>query len=92
MSPQRRIFRKRLNIKDIKDGSTEEVIVKSIDNVSLTDNVSTTNVDKADIFAMLEVFSKTGGKLYFDHSTHNIAPVQHVVSLRGGGEDIDDVV
>ena len=62
MSPQRRIFRKRLNIKDIKDGSTEEVIVKSIENVSLTDNVSTTNVDKADISTILEVFSKTGGK------------------------------
>ena len=59
MCPQRRIFRKRLHIKHIKDGSTDKVIVKSIENVGLADNVSTTNVDEDDISAMLEVFSKT---------------------------------
>ena len=58
MSPQRGIFRKRLQIKDVKDGSAEEVVVKSKQNVRLTDDVTTTNIDEADILAMFEVFSK----------------------------------
>ena len=58
MSPQRGIFRKRLQIKDVKDGSAEEVVVKSKQNVRLTDDVPTTNIDEADILAMFEVFSK----------------------------------
>ena len=58
VSPQRGIFRKRLQIKDVKDGSAEEVVVKSKQNVRLTDDVPTTNIDEADILAMFEVFSK----------------------------------
>ena len=58
MSPQRGIFRKWLQIKDVKDGSAEEVVVKSKQNVRLTDDVPTTNIDEADILAMFEVFSK----------------------------------
>ena len=58
MSPQRGIFRKRLQIKDVKDGSAEDVVVKSKQNVRFTDDVPTTNIDEADILAMFEVFSK----------------------------------
>lgn len=72
MSPQRRIFRKRFNIKNIKDSSAEEVIVKSIEDVGLTDNVSATNVDKADIFAMFEVFSEiTSSTVLLDTTNKN---------------------
>ena len=61
-------MRKRFNIKHINNGSTEEVIVKSVENVGSTDNVSTTNVDEADIFAMFEVISRAAVDS-FHHTT-----------------------
>ena len=67
-------MRKRFNIKHINNGSTEEVIVKSIENVSSTDNVSTTNVDEADIFAMFEVISRAT----MDSFHHTITATAHM--------------
>ena len=92
MSPQRRIFRKRFNIKHVKDSSAEEVIVKSIEDVGLTDNVSTTNVDKADIFALFEVFSEITSSNRFHNARQKHTPVQNVVCFHSGRKDIDQVV
>ena len=70
-------MRKRFNIKHINNGSTEEVIVKSVENVGSTDNVSTTNVDEADIFAMFEVISRAA----VDSFPHTISPSHKNVQM-----------
>ena len=59
VGPERGGGRKRLLLEDIKDRPREVSVVQSIYNVLLSDNITSTNIDKSHLITTSENFSET---------------------------------
>ena len=59
MAPKRGVWRERLLVEDVKDSPSEVVIVKGKYNIALSDNITSTNIDKSHLVTTSQNFSET---------------------------------